>query len=195
MIVFRPLADSLVCLSVCLFVLRPDSVCPFSPPHCSICCSCIKQPPGGRQQVDGYVTAAAAQRLTANLQKNKEATVGQRDGLKIRGTERRGKGGRRLARERERLSGAPRAKCCRSRHGGANLLFSSPPFSAVFGFCLVALLVRHDSSSVRGGLSRQSTVIYLAPFILPRLSHQLFSATSLRLRRRPREPMWEISAR
>lgn len=33
------------------------------------------------------------------------------------------------ARESERLSGAPpRGKCCRSRHGGANLLFSSPPF-------------------------------------------------------------------
>lgn len=91
-------------LSVCLFVLRPDSICPFSQPHCSICCSCIKQP-GRRSPASGWLRnwLRAAQRLTANLQKNKEATVLQRDGLKMRGTQRRGKKGRRrLEREKGR---------------------------------------------------------------------------------------------
>lgn len=54
--------------------------------------------------MDGYVTAAAAQRLPANLQTKKEATAGQKDGLKIRGTERRGNGERRFASERERAA-------------------------------------------------------------------------------------------
>lgn len=54
--------------------------------------------------MDGYVTAAAAQRLTANLQKNKEATVGQRDGLKTKGTQKE-RERRQAVSERERASG------------------------------------------------------------------------------------------
>lgn len=85
-IVLHPLADPLL-LFVCLF-LPSNSVCPFSPP---------------RSPASGWL-CNGAQRLTANLRKEKEATVGQRDGLKMergwKGEEKR----RQAVRERERAA-------------------------------------------------------------------------------------------
>lgn len=68
----------------------------------------------------------------------------------------------------------PLAKSCGSRHGTANLLFSSP-FSAVFGFCLVTLLVRLDFFAIQGLSPKYShlfSIVYSSP------GSSLFSATS-----------------